>query len=429
MLSQQTGISPLSIVPLIISLIAVSVSIITWRSNRKENVYQYLSSLWNDTLTSCLANPAFLDSVKTEDYQRKLSDEERSRYDVYCYKAWSQVEEIVAKGFHGNPQFKAIIAWNTAYNGQWIRRNPAFFTSTEFWEVIDELRNAPQIILGHRPLPKKDDDIDWDEVCDDYHNFILSPFAPEMVDRDPATGAMRNQLLDELLALPWGALRSARLADFGCGPGNLIAHLGGRVEQLTGIDKSGVALDRAAKVASDHGIRFDRVEADFRNIQLNTTFDLIVSSNSILPPADRRDVIRILEVIKNHLRPGGRFYGILPAYDATLYLQSLWLDHYTKMTGDRGHANRIVEAFREGKLADDERCSYADDGHNPQCYHTPETIGGEFYAAGLRLLREPMKIRYPWKLANRFDYGYFPDAPEEIWDWFVVAEAIPPRLS
>jgi len=30
-------------------------------------------------------------------------------------------------------------------------------------------------------------------------------------------------------------------------------------------------------------------------------------------------------------------------------------------------------------------------------------------------------------LTKRFDYGYFPEANQEIWDWFVVAEAAPAR--
>lgn len=42
--------------------------------------------------------------------------------------------------------------------------------------------------------------------------------------------------------------------------------------------------------------------------------------------------------------------------------------------------------------------------------------------ADLRLTCEPEKVYYPWELTRRFDYGYFPLAKEEIWDWFIVAE-------
>lgn len=133
------------------------------------------------------------------------------------------------------------------------------------------------------------------------------------------------------------------------------------------------------------------------------------------------------EVMRNHLNPGGRLYAILPSYDTTLYLQELWRDHYTRIMGDKAHADRIVDAFRRTKLANDEQASYADDGQVSQCYHTPGTIESEFHAAGLSIVREPRKVPYPWELTKRFDYGYFPEAKEEIWDWFVVAEAAPAR--
>lgn len=417
-------------VSLTVSVVAVLLSAFTWHSTRKEDVYQYLSGLWNDTLSSCLANPSFLDVATTEKYHRGYSDRNRSGYEIYCYKAWSQVEAIIAKGFHTDPKFKAIIAWNAAYNGHWIQRNPTFFESEQFWTVVDSFREAPQIVLRHRPLPRlaDTDDIDWDRVCDDYYSYVLSPFAPEMVARDKGTGKMRNLLLAELLDMQWGRLRGARLADFGCGPGNLIQHLGGRVQEITGIDRSAVALARAARVAGEQGINFHSVNQDLRDLQLKEEFDLIISSNSILP-RHRNDVVKILTGIRNRLSPAGRFYGILPAYDATIYLRELWQEHYTNVTGDSGHAARIVKSLREKKMANDEESSYADDGQSPQCYHTQQTILREFEAAGLHLLQEPIKVKYPWELANRFDYGYFPKAREEIWDWFIVAGVAPVRQN
>lgn len=116
-------------------------------------------------------------------------------------------------------------------------------------------------------------------------------------------------------------------------------------------------------------------------------------------------------------------YAIMPSYDTTLYLQKLWREHYTNSLGS-SHADRIVRALRRNKLANDDEASYADDGQISQCYHTPETIKRELRAAGLRCVREPKEVRYPWELANRFDYGFF-EGKEEIWDWFVVAEAAP----
>ena len=83
----------------------------------------------------------------------------------------------------------------------------------------------------------------------------------------------------------------------------------------------------------------------------------------------------------------------------------------------------LHEQFNQGKRVDEDALAYADDGCNTQCYHTKTSIIEETKKAGLRLLISPTKIYYPWTLTKRFDYGYFPDATEEIWDWFIIAEA------
>src|SRR5437879_2090699 len=87
--------------------------------------------------------------------------------------------------------------------------------------------------------------IDWDALAREYHTHVLSPFAPEMSGRNP--------LLDDLLALPLEALA---IADFGCGPGNLIPHLAGRGVRLVGVDASAASLDIAADVARRDGVAF-----------------------------------------------------------------------------------------------------------------------------------------------------------------------------
>lgn len=73
-------------------------------------------------------------------------------------------------------------------------------------------------------------------------------------------------------------------------------------------------------------------------------------------------------------------------------------------------------------MVDYESLLYADDGVHPQAYHAQDTIVEEFKRAGLLITSKLTKVYYPWELTRRFDYGYFPDAEEEIWDWFVVAK-------
>ena len=92
----------------------------------------------------------------------------------------------------------------------------------------------------------------------------------------------------------------------------------------------------------------------------------------------------------------------------------------------RGDAARAWDLRHK---SDDRQLLFADDGRTAQAYHSPESIADDLPKAGLHLVGEPVKVHYPWPLAERFDYGYFPDAPEEIWDWYVEAQIAPKTVS
>ncbi len=418
--SQNYSTLVISTIAVLISLAALGISLYVFKKQHKEAVYTYLAQVWNDILDLCHQSPLYLDIIKTEHYRRLMSEDERHRYDVYCYKVWGHVEDIVTKGFQNDPQFEPIIHWVTSYHFNWLQRNPTFFTIDQFWKLVGDVRKEPHLIFRYRKLPAKGDDIDWDVVAEDYHNYILGPFAPEMVAPDKE-GKFRNTVLNYLHSIPGEDLQQLEIADFGCGPGNLIPHLARKVVKLTGIDKSNRALEIAAKLAKEHGIEFMSHCVDFRKLDLKERYDLVVCVNSILPES-RQDVLRILKVIRQHLKPSGKLVAILPSYDTTKYLRSLWHDHYATVLNNKIHAERIIAALKITKKADDVNHAYADDGNIVQCYHTPESIKQEFAAAGLKLIVGPEKVYYPWELTKRFDYGYFPNAKEEIWDWYVVAE-------
>jgi len=383
-------------------------------------LYKYLGEQWYELLDVCLDYPQFMSVSLTERYHDRLTSLDAQRYDVYCYKLWGYVEDIVEKDHATNLQFRGIIAWAITHHFAWLEHNPTYFTSEEFWEAISVVRQEPQLTVRYEALPTKDGDIDWDGVSSDYHDQILGPFAPEMLEE--TDGPMRNLLVAELVSAPARDYLDLRVADFGCGPGNLFPHLAGRVSAITAVDKSAGALEIARRTATTHGIDLTAVHAKFADLNLDERFDLIVSVNSVLP-SRREDVVPTLATIRRHLSANGRVLAVLPSYDTTQYLRGLWHQHYTKVAGS-AHADRILRAAELSKKVNDEECLYADDGRTQQSYHTPETIVKEFAAAGLRLTREPAKLRYPWSLTRRFDYGYFPDAPEEIWDWYVVAEAV-----
>lgn len=276
----------------------------------------------------------------------------------------------------------------------------------------------PQFGNQAPPLPTvADGDIDWDAVSEDYHGCILGPFAPEMVTPD-RSGTIRNKLVADLAAARLGLQEGTRAADFGCGPGNLIPYVPSEIVGLTGVDKSERALSLAAEAADRRNVPFDACLADLCCLDLQVAFDAIFCVNAILPDS-REQVVRILDSVKRHLRPTGRLAAILPAYDTTVYLRNLWHEYHVDRLGP-AEAERIMQAYTEAKKMDDATSSYADDGRTSQCYHTPTTIEAEFGQVGLQIERQE-RIYYPWELVQRFDYGYFPEAPEEIWDWYVVA--------
>jgi len=355
-----------------------------------------------------------------------MSAEEMYQYDAYCYKAWVHVQEIIDKEYDKNHQFGLIIRLVAGYHYHWLERNPTFFTTERFWNVIEDYRGRPDLIFGYRNLPMKNEDIDWDIVAKDYHNYILGPFDPKMTE--PSAGnknARRNKLLDELdkmLSAKKKPEEGSRIIDFGCGPGNLIRFLDpSKISVLTCVDKNETALAIAEQVGKERGIHIRKKKCNIKDYQSTEKYDIAISVNSILPPK-RSDIPLMLESITKALNSNGRFIAILPSYDTTEYLRNLWKNYYRKTRKyNLEHVERIAKSFQETKKMDEKNRSYADDCRISQCYHDEETITQEFKAAGLEIIGKPEKIHYPWELTKRFDYGHFPDAPEEIWDWFVVA--------
>ena len=244
-----------------------------------------------------------------------------------------------------------------------------------------------------------------------------------MVKKDD-DGKIRNKLLEKLRKDYGGEERRNKLnvADFGCGPGNLIPHVCDIFGHLTGVDQDAAVLKIAKEKAEKCGLKFAAIQEDLKDFSLENQYDLIISINSILPPS-RDEVSQILRKIRVALKPGGKLYAILPSFDTVQHLHELWMNHYLTHFS-KEHSDRCVESLRIVKKMDPDpkKLHYADDGRIVQCYHTPESIEREFKAAGLKVVHQE-EVEYPWSLTKKFDYGDF-EGEKEIWDWFIVAERI-----
>lgn len=383
---------------------------------------QHLEDLWQGVLTLASENPRFLDVNVTENYLSAMDGHERFTYDIYCHKAWGHVQDVVDRGFSERPKFQVAIQWLVTFHHKWLEDNPGMFVGEAFWTAVNRGKSMPAVILRHPRLPKNETGgIDWNAASEDYHSRILSPLNPVMLD-ETEPGGIRNRLVHDLrLHIGGSPDKPVEIADFGCGNGNLLEAIKGYPVKVIGIDQAADALRIAERRAGDMGVLFTSFEGDMCKLNLQRTFETIVSVNSILP-SSREEVRLMLRAIRMHLDPErGMLFAILPSFDTTSYLRQLWYDQFLASSKSHEHAQRVVDALKARKMVDDVNLRYADDGESQQCYHTRKTIKKEFERAGLALVGKPQKIYYPWDLTRRFDYGYFPNASEEIWDWYVVA--------
>ncbi|MCH9052947.1 MAG: class I SAM-dependent methyltransferase [Proteobacteria bacterium] len=417
-----------AVLAILISVVSLGASIFLLRrqntvliEQKRHDAYAHLSSAWSDILDIYREHPKFLDLEFTENYFEHYEENINSVYEAFCNKIWGHINDIIIQEFYDEKQYNSIIEWVSAHHHTWLLRNPVSFDNDKFWNIVKKSIEEPHAIVRYKPLPKKDQEVDWAAVAPEFHSLILGPLAPEMVHED-ANGNIRNKLLEKLRKDYGGEEHRNKLnvADFGCGPGNLIPHVFRIFEYLTGIDQDTVVLEMAKEKANKYDLKFTAIQANLKDLALNDQFDLIISINSILP-RKREEVSQILQTIRMALKTDGKLYAILPSFDTVQYLHKLWLKHFLKHFSEN-HAERCVKSLQTVKKmdSDPEKLYYADDGRIVQCYHTPESIKSEFTTAGLKVTYQE-KVFYPWLLTKKFDYGYFPKE-EEIWDWFLVAE-------
>ncbi len=263
--------------------------------------------------------------------------------------------------------------------------------------------------MAQKEFINKNADVDWSRIAPKYLEHIFSPFAKEMTN-EVGGKKSRNLLLNKLREIPLEESSRMRVADYGCGPGNLLPYIENKFLNVTGVEKNKEGLDIAKKHAESLSVVFNAVNADFSKYTPTEPYDIIIAVNSILP-SNRKDVLPMLESVRRGLNNNGRFLAIMPSYNACERL----VEYYQKYSPGK----ETDELLKRRKM-DKKDLSIDEDGWR-QCYHTPESMKQEFQKAGLRIIEEPQKIYYPWELSKKFDFGNFP-MEEEIWDWFVMAK-------
>ena len=107
-------------------------------------------------------------------------------------------------------------------------------------------------------------------------------------------------------------LRPGTAIDLAAGEGRNAVWLAERGWSVTAVDFSSAGLAKAARLADDHGVSLQLVEADATEWQPDEPVDLVVLAYLQLVPEQRRTV---LEHARTWLRPGGTL--LLVAHDVT----------------------------------------------------------------------------------------------------------------
>ena len=98
---------------------------------------------------------------------------------------------------------------------------------------------------------------------------------------------------NRLLVAEVDGLQPGRALDAGCGEGRNAVWLAEQGWQVTGVDFSDVAIDKARRVGQERGAAVDWVVADLRDYEPDRAgYDLVVVLYLHLPAADRRTVLR-----------------------------------------------------------------------------------------------------------------------------------------
>jgi SAM-dependent methyltransferase len=279
---------------------------------------------------------------------------------------------------------------------------------------------------------KQDESVEWDELASHYQEQVISPFSPEVRFKLPADirRILRAWRTD-------GTINSRVVLDFGCGCGDSLLLVAGRVGLAVGIDFSEGMLTQSQIRLERKGIhvtRYNRrqglravaqridslkkgrltdpqtvlVNANvFRLGSVRASADLGMAINSICPQ-NAQQLCAIFRQVTASVKHDGTCIFVFPSLDTMYHLFELVRRH--KVTPpDLG----VIE------LRDD---MYLEPEGGKQKFFTPDEIE-ELFKSNRWNIDRVEKIRYPWNLVRRFGWGYFP-RHERLWDWYVVGHPL-----
>ena len=258
------------------------------------------------------------------------------------------------------------------------------------------------------PPPDRDQGRAWSRQATRYDDLFLDPFRP----------GVESPLLPALDALP--DRETLTVADLGCGTGPLLPHLVGKFGRVIAVDFAPGMLAKAKKRLGKEAAKVEFLARPMFDLDdLAGRVDVAIAINSIVMP-DVREIDRTLKAIRAAIKPGGVFFGVLPAMDAIHYHTMLLYDHANSTRGlEHAEAERHWRRIpRRAPVLRIRLRPLRDSSGLRQKFWQPFEARHRFAKAGFRDI-ELSQVLYPWddSIAGFQDFTHLPRS----WDWFVRA--------
>jgi SAM-dependent methyltransferase len=249
-------------------------------------------------------------------------------------------------------------------------------------------------------------------MSDQAHHWSQAAARYEEEFIDPYRGAEDNPLLLALRAVPDAGEKT--VGDLGCGVGPLLPTLAGRFARVVAVDFAPGMLDRARRrCAGLANVEF--LQTPLTDLgALAGRLDVAVAVNSLIQP-EVRQIEQALLAVRQALRPGGLFLGIVPAMDAVHYHTMLLVDRALATGMAQQQARENAAAHGEHALYDFAFGDFSYLGLR-QHFWQPFEVGRRLRRAGFTQVGKA-RVRLSWE---QFACGgELRDNPAP-WDWFFL---------
>ncbi|MEW4567930.1 class I SAM-dependent methyltransferase [Tautonia sp. JC769] len=241
----------------------------------------------------------------------------------------------------------------------------------------------------------------WGRHAAQYDELFLDPFVP----------GVENPILEAIEAIP--NANSKSIIDLGCGTGPLLPRLLSRFREVTAVDFASAMIKAARERLGDQAEQVTFLVRPMDQLDdLTATFDVAVAMNSLVMP-DVQEIDRTLGAVYRCLRPGGVFFGVVPAIDAIQYQTMLLLDRALEQGTPPAQADRFAAQHAEHHHYDFAFGRFAFQGLRQKFWQSFE-VTYRLRKAGFRSIKLE-QVLYPWD-ANLPLGQEFTDHPRS-WDW------------